>query len=82
MPSTERVVHRVLFGREVVGNRAGLAGAAVVVRDGGVAEQVDHAMEVILLADRQLERRDAGAELVLQVVERALKRRRAPGRAC
>ena len=40
---------------------------------GGVGEQVGDAAEVGLLADRQLERGDAGAERVPQLVERALE---------
>ena len=72
----ERVVHRVLLGRHVVGHRPGRTDCArAVVGDGLVGEQVDDAAEGGFLADRELERRDAGAELVLQLIERALERR-------
>ena len=40
-----------------------------------VVEQVDDAVEVGLVADGELQRRDAGAELVLELVERARERR-------
>ena len=48
--------------------------AAVVVEERLVGQQVGDAPEVALLADRQLEWRDAGAEVVAQLVERALER--------
>ena len=38
-------------------------------------EQLDDARERRLFADRELQRRDAGAELLLELVERALERR-------
>ena len=72
----ERVVHRVLLvghGRRHFAHAARAGGA--VVRDRFVREEVDHSLEVGFLADRQLERRDAGAELGLEVVERARERR-------
>ena len=45
------------------------------VGDRGVVEQVDHPAEVGLVADRELERRDAGAEALLQLVEGPVERR-------
>ena len=58
----EVVVHLVLERLHVVGDRRRVAAVAVGVGDGRVGQQVGHAAEVGLLADRQLERRDAGAE--------------------
>ena len=46
-----------------------------LVQHRGVVEQLDHAPEVGLLADRELERRDPGAERGLELVERAIERR-------
>src|SRR5205814_417228 len=68
-------VDLVLEVRHVVGDLAlaGLA-AASLVQEGGVAQQVGHSVEVGLLADRELERRHADAELVAEVVEGALER--------
>ena len=72
----ERVVHRVLLGLHLVGHRAfGALRRAAGVRDRDVVQQVDDTRERRLLADRELQRRDAGAELRLQLVERARERR-------
>ncbi len=72
----ERVVHRVLFGLHLVGHRTfGSVRRAgrVVHRD--IVQKIDDAGESRLLADRQLQRRNAGAELRLELVERARERR-------
>ena len=71
----ERVVDRVLLGLHVVGHRAldALRRAARVV-DGDVVQEIDHARQARLLADRQLQRGDARAELRLQLVERPRER--------
>ncbi len=73
----ERVVHRVLLGLHLVGHRA--LGALRRCRPCSVTatsfKQVDDAAKLGLFADRQLQRRDAGAELRLQLVERARERR-------
>ena len=53
----------------------GAFGRRAVVHHRGVGQQVDDAAELGLLADRELERRDARAEAVLQLVERAFERR-------
>ena len=66
------VVHLVLELLHVVGDRLGVRDAALV-EVGGVGEEVGDAAEVGLGADRQLERRDAGAEPVAQLVEGALE---------
>ena len=50
-------------------------GVAVGVGDRGVVQQLDDARQRGLFADRELQRRDAGAELLLELVERALERR-------
>ncbi len=50
-----------------------LLAVAGVVHKGGVGEQVGDAVERRLLADGQLERRDAGAEAVAQLFERAVE---------
>ena len=68
----EVVVHLVLERLHVVGDRLGVRDAALV-EVGGVGEEVGDAAEVGLGADRQLERRDAGAEPVAELVERALE---------
>ena len=73
----ERVVHRVLLGRHVVGHRA-LRARRASRRRRSSAVSVSRSTtprKSRLLADGQLERRDAGAELVLQLLERALERR-------
>ena len=72
----ERVVHGVLLGGHVGGDGTLVAARrAVGVGLGRVGEQVDDATELGLRADGQLERRDAGAEAVLQLFERLLERR-------
>ena len=48
---------------------------AAVVEVGGVGQQIGDAAERRLLTDRQLERRDARAESVAQLLERALEAR-------
>ncbi len=69
-------MHRVLFGRHVVGHRAFFAGGRVTgIRDRDVVQQFDDTREFGFLTDRKLQRRDARAELLLQVVERAFERR-------
>ena len=79
----ERVVHRVLLGLHLVGHRAfGTLRRAGRVVDRDVVQQVDDAREARFLADRQLQRRHAGPELRLQLVERARERCAARGRAC
>ncbi len=61
---------------ELVGDRTNRAGArGIVVEHRGVVEQLDHAAEPGFLADRQLQRRDARAEQLLQLVERPIERR-------
>ena len=68
----ERVVHGVLLGLHLRRDVAGRSLAARVrVEHGGVVEELDDAAELDLLADRQLQRRDTGTELVLELVERA-----------
>ena len=60
------VVHRVFFVRHVVGNRAFAAlRVALGVRHRGVVQQFDDTVERGFLADRELQRRDTGAELLL-----------------
>ena len=79
MPFDERVVDRVLLGLHVGGHRSLRAlGRGTVVHHRGVGQQIDDAAEVSLLSDRELERSDAGAEAVLELVERALERRALP----
>ena len=73
----ERVVDGVLLHLHLGWDRT-LGGLSVDVVHRVVVEQFDHAVEVGLLADGELERRDAGAELVLQLVERARERRPFP----
>ena len=51
-----------------------VVGSAAVVGDGGVGEQVGHAPEAGLLADRQLEGGHAGAEGCLQLLEGPFER--------
>ena len=72
----ERVVYRVLLGLHVVGHRAlDPLGRAGRIGDGDVVQQIDHARQARFLADRQLQRRDARAELRLELIERARERR-------
>ena len=66
------VVDLVLERLHVVGHLA-VGGGAAVVEPGGVGEQVGDAAEVRLLADRELERGDAGPEAVAQLVEGPLE---------
>ena len=68
----EVVVHLVLELGELVGDLA-VRRLAAVVEVRGVGQEVGDAAERGLLADRQLERRDAGAEPVADLVERALE---------
>ena len=69
----------VLLGFHLRRDRPGLAGAAAVgVEDRGVVEEVDDAAELGFLADRELERRHARPELLLELVERARERRPFP----
>jgi hypothetical protein len=75
-PFDEGVVHRVLLGLHLGGDRAERAStAAVRVEQGTVVEQLDDTSEVGFLAHRQLERRHSGAELVLELVEGPRERR-------
>ncbi len=75
-PFDERVVHRVLFGFHLVGHGAfGALGRAARVRDRDVVQEIDHAGQRGLLADRQLQRGHARAELGFELVERARERR-------
>ena len=74
MPSIERVVDRVLLHLHLGRDRA-LGRLAVDVVHRVVVEQLDDAAEVGFVADGELQRRDAGAELVLELVERARERR-------
>ena len=75
-PFDERVVHRVLDVRELVGHRTLRPfGRRPVVDHRGVGQQVDDAAEVALLADRELEWRDSRPEAVLELFERAVERR-------
>ncbi len=66
----ERVVDGVLLHLHLGRDRT-LGGSAVDVVDGVVVEQLDHPVEVGFLTDGELQRRDAGAELVLELVEGA-----------
>ena len=71
-PLHQVVVHLVLELLHVVGDRLGVGDAALVeVR--GVGEEVGDAAEVGLGADRQLQRCDARAQPVAQLVEGALE---------
>ncbi len=70
----ERVVDGVLLHLHLGRDRS-LGGGAVDVVHRVVVEQLDHPVEVGLLADGELQRRDAGAELVLELVEGARERR-------
>ncbi len=70
----EVVVYLVLEFGEIVGHVA-VRDLAAVVEVRRVAEEIGDAVERGLLADRQLERCDAGAELLAQLVERALEAR-------
>ena len=75
----ERVVDGVLYACHLVGHGAlGALPGRFVVGHRGVGEQVDDTAKGRFLADRQLERRDAGTELRLQVVERPFERRPFP----
>ena len=78
------LVHRVLLVDQVVGDGAlvpggrhgavdGGAGGLRVVVGGRVVEQVDDAVEVGLVADRQLDRRHAGAEGLADLLQRAVE---------
>ena len=76
MPSTSASCTRVLLRLHLGGHRTARSLAARVgVEHRAVVEELDHALEVGFLADGQLQRRDARAELVLQLVERARERR-------
>ena len=68
----EVVVDLVLEVGELVGHLA-VRRRAAVVEERRVGQEVGDAAERGLLADRQLERRDAGAEPVAELVERALE---------
>ena len=61
-----------LAGLHLLGNLARL-GVAAVVEPSGVGEQVGDAMERLGLADRDLERRNAGAEGVLEFAQHRLE---------
>ena len=65
-------MHLVLACLHVVGDLA-VDRRAGVVGDRRVGEQIGHAPERGLLADRQLQRRDTGAEHVTQLVERPVE---------
>ena len=68
----EVVVHLVLERRELVGDLA-LGVRAPLVEKALVGEQIGDAAEARLFADRELERRNAGAELRPELVEGALE---------
>ena len=70
----ERVVDRVLLHLHLGRDRPG-GGRAVHVVHRGVVEELHHAVELGLVADRQLERRDPCAKFRLQLIERAIERR-------
>ena len=71
-PLDQGVVHGVLLAGHVIGDGSG-RGAPALVGDGRVRQQVGHAAEAGLLADRQLQGCDAGAEGALQVLQGALE---------
>ncbi len=72
----QRVVHRVLLGFHLGRNLALVPlGRAVAVGDRVVVQELDDAAERRLGADREVQRRDTGAEPLLQLVEGALERR-------
>ena len=68
----ERVVHRVLFVLHLRRQRAvGSGRRRPVVGDRDVGEELDDSRQRGLFADRELQRRDARTEAVLQLIERA-----------
>ena len=71
----ERVVDLVLLRGHVLWDGAACSCARrAVVGDGFVGDEVDHAAERRLFSDRELERRNAGAEPLLELVEGAGER--------
>ena len=72
----ERVVHRVLLVLHLGRDGSDDAGRArAVVADRVVGEELDDSGQRGLLTDRELQRRDARAEALLQLIERARERR-------